>query len=52
MRRVIAETARPTQDEAVQQTPGEVDPSGPDDKRPDNRNADLSTLYRPLDRTA
>ncbi|MBM2333241.1 hypothetical protein [Marivita cryptomonadis] len=52
MRRAIAETALPTQDEAVQQIPGEVDPSGPDDKRADNRNADWSTLYRPLDRAA
>ncbi|MFY0624146.1 MAG: AAA family ATPase [Pelagimonas sp.] len=49
---VRPETAQPTQGEAAQEILGEVDPTMLEGERADNRDADWSAPYRPLDRAA
>lgn len=52
MAQVRPEAAQPTQGERAQEIPTEADRTTLEGERADNRNADWSTLYRPLDRAA
>jgi len=52
MAQVTPEPAQPTQGERAQEIPTEADRTRLEGERPDNRDADWSAHYQPLDRAA